>query len=360
MKNILFDPSHLSLSSQVGGLLGTGGTQGTHSTRTFSLTDPTESHLNHSLLENVRHRGDDVISACPACREEGKDSDRDNLRVFASGAYNCIAHPKDREHNRRIFTLVGVRGGKTLNPVERHEWRERRARERQREQDKASLQETAKTYRERIIDRWTWDPADIWESSQQRIDCELVELDPRHFLQSLFHQEAAIWTGEVQHSGIKHANRWRTVAEWLEMPASLVGPMTAPATWPLGTVSRTGLNVATAPFVVLDFDGFDGMKPETDREIEEHVHASLALTRWLREKLHWRLAAIVWTGGKSVHSWFHRPPLAALQSLSDVAEPLGIDAGLICAPEHPCRLPGQRHAKTGGLSKVLWLQAPVP
>jgi hypothetical protein len=28
---------------------------------------------------------------------------------------------------------------------------------------------------------------------------------------------------------------------------------------------------------------------------------------------------------------------------------------LIGHPGHPCRLPGQRHTKTGGISRVLWL-----
>jgi hypothetical protein len=43
-----------------------------------------------------------------------------------------------------------------------------------------------------------------------------------------------------------------------------------------------------------------------------------------------------------------------LQSLHDAAA-LGIDAGLVGRPEHACRLPGQRHEKTGNMSRVLWL-----
>ena len=87
------------------------------------------SHLDLSLLENVRHRGDDVISACPACREAGKDRNRDNLRIFASQAFHCIAYPKEREHNGRIFALVGVRGEVTADPVAKRDFRERRARD---------------------------------------------------------------------------------------------------------------------------------------------------------------------------------------------------------------------------------------
>lgn len=318
-----------------------------------------ESHLDLSLLENVRHRGDDVISACPACREEGKDSDRDNLRVYATGPFNCIAHPKDREHNRRIFALVGVRGEKTLDPLEKRNWRERRARERQHERDVAALQETAKTHRDKIVARWEWCRADVWISSPQRIDCQLVESDSRWFISSLFPESATVWTGEVHESGQEgiHNSRWKTVAEWKD--EQRVGPMTTPAIWKPGTLSRAAGNVVAAPYVVLDFDGLDGRKPRTPDEIAVHLRTSLAMIRWIWEGLHWELAAILFTGSVSLHAWFHSPPQNVLESLKATAATLGMDAGLIDHPEHPCRLPGHSHQKTGKLSRVLWLQSPL-
>lgn len=319
-----------------------------------------DSYLDLTLLENVRHRADDVISACPACREEGKDSDRDNLRVYAAGPFNCIAHPKDREHNRRIFALVGVRGEKALDPVEKRQWRERRARELQRERDVVALQETAKAHREKIIARWEWDLADVWENSPQRIDCQLVESDPRWFISSLFPQDSVVWAGEVHESGQEgiHGSRWKTVAEWHD--EQRVGPMTTPAIWKPGTLSRAAEFVIATPYVVLDFDGLDGRKPQTPHEIEVHLHTSLALIRWIREGLHWELAAILFTGSVSLHAWFHSPPQDVVESLKATAAALGMDAGLIGHPEHPCRLPGQIHAKTGGTSRTLWLQSPYP
>jgi hypothetical protein len=297
-----------------------------------------------------------VICACPACRSEGNDRKGDNLRIFSSGAYNCIAHPKDRDHNRKIFSLVGVRSGKHFDPAAKREWRERRAREFQRDRDKAALQEIAKANRQKIIDRWEWNQHDVWDDSPQRIDCELVEFDPRWFLSSLFPQESVIWTGETYQSGQKgrHANRWKTVAEWQK--ESIVGPMVTPATWHEGTDSRAAANVASAPYVVLDFDGFDGVKPETPEQLRAHLRGSLAMIHWIHKGLEWDLSAILWTGGKSLHAWFRTPPPDVLRSLVETAEPLGMDAGLIGRPEHPCRLPGQRHSKTGKLSKVLWLQ----
>ena len=318
-----------------------------------------DSHLDMSLLENVRLRGDDAISACPACREEGKDSDRDNLRVYAAGPFNCIAYPKDREHNRRIFALVGVCGEKTLNPIEKRQWRERRGRELQRERDLAALQETAKAHREKIIARWQWNMADVWENSPQRIDCQLVESDPRWFISSLFPQDSVVWAGEVHESGQEgnHGSRWKTAAAWQD--EHQVGPMTTPAIWKPGTLSRASGNVTAAPYVVLDFDGLDGRKPKTPDEIEAHLRTSLAMIHWIREGLHWELAAILFTGSVSLHAWFHSPPQDVLESLKTTAATLGMDAGLIGHPEHPCRLPGHRHQKTGIFSRVLWLQNPI-
>jgi hypothetical protein len=70
------------------------------------------------------------------------------------------------------------------------------------------------------------------------------------------------------------------------------------------------------------------------------------IVRWLREGLGWRPAAIMWTGSKRSGLDPH------------TAAAFGIDARLIGRPEHPCRLPGQRHAKTGCMSRVLGLRVP--
>jgi len=266
---------------------------------------------------------------------------------------------KDTEHRRRIFALVGVVGEQERDPEHERLRQEQRATEQRRAKQRQRLLATIRAKRDAIIARHPWEPADVWEDSRQRIDCDLVEFDPRHFLDTLFPQDALVWTGQVNHSGTRHADHWRSIADWQEMPLAGVGPFTAPAIWKPGTASRTAENVLAAPYTVLDFDGFDGRKPEKPDEIDKHRRDSLALVRWIREGLRWQLAAIVWTGSKSIHAWFHTPPADVLQSLRDTAAALGIDAALVGRPEHACRLPGQRHEKTGGMSRVLWLQEPV-
>jgi len=126
--------------------------------------------------------------------------------------------------------------------------------------------------------------------------------------------------------------------------------------WKPESYTRAASEVLLSPFTVLDFDGFDGVKPDGQVKIDEHVRGSLALVRWMCEVLSWDLAALLWTGGKSVHAWFHTPPVDVLAELRYAASALGLDAGLIDHPEHPCRLPGQVHSRTEERSRVLWLQ----
>jgi hypothetical protein len=323
----------------------------------------TDSHLDLSRLEKVRHVGTKIVARCPACAEDGGDRGGHHLAILPSGKFACAAYPGDSAHRRRVFGLVGVLGERERDPEQDRRWREGRAKERLVEQDRRRLVEVARVRRTAIIARHPWDYVDVCDDSPQRIDCPLVEYDARHFLASLFPAAALLWTGEVHESGQdgRHSGRWRTCYEWCSAQADeRVGPMVAPAIWQPGTISRAAENVVVAPYVVCDFDGFDGVKPETPEQLRSHLAASLSLIRWLREGLCWQLAAILWTGGKSLHAWFHSPAQNVLESLRATAGALGLDAGLIGRPEHPCRLPGHRHANTGIPSRIQWLQVPQP
>ena len=319
----------------------------------------TDARLDLTRLEKVRRTGEKITARCPACGAAGGDRTGTHLAILPNGKFVCAAHPGDSEHRREIWRLVGIRDERRSDPERDRRWRQDRADEQRRDRERKNLVETVRQKRDAIIARHRWDAAGVWCDSPQRIDGDLVELDPRHFLASLFHPADVLWTGEVHESGERYAKRWRSCREWASRPDWIrVGPMVSPATWQPGTTSRAASAVLTTPYVVADFDGFDGLQPKSPEEIELHVGASLALVRWLREDLGWRLAAIVWSGSKSVHAWFHTPPPDALESLRTTASVLGIDSGLIGRGEHPCRLPGLPHAKTGGLSRVLWLKTP--
>ncbi len=320
------------------------------------MTTHTEAYLDPTLLERVRHRAGKLVARCPACAEGQQDRSAEHLVIFPSGKFACAAHPGDGEHRRRIFALAGVRSDAPYNPAEVRDRRQLFAREQARARQREALRQQADTSLRSILHRHSWEPVEVWEDSPQRPDDPLVLSDPRHFLATLYPPEALLWTGEVHHSGTAHAAHWRTRAEWQASVDAEIGPMVSPALWRPGTVSRTMDAVAGAPYTVLDFDGFRGIKPVTPAEKHAHVRDSLALIRWLREAMEWELTAILHTGGKSLHAWFRTPGPEVLESLRGTARELGIDPGLIGRPEHPCRLPGQRHAGTGGWSQVCWLR----
>jgi hypothetical protein len=319
----------------------------------------TESHLDPSLLERVRPRAGKIVARCPACAENQQDRRAEHLVIFPSGKFACAAHPGDGEHRRRIFALAGVMAERRRDDGERRRWREQRAREQAREQERAKLRSSARSTLRELLAAHPWPRVEVWEDSPQRPDGPRVVSDPRHFLATLYPPEARLWTGEVHHSGPAHAAHWRTRAEWQAAADAGIGPMVSPALWRTGTVSRTMDAVLDAPYTVLDFDGFGGVKPAGPAEMAAHLADSLAMIRWLREEPRWELAAILHTGGKSLHAWFHTPAAAAVESLRIASAELGIDAGLIGRPEHPCRLPGQRHAGTGDMSRVWWLDLPA-
>lgn len=312
--------------------------------------------LDLNRLEKVRHHPAGKITArCPACAEEDRDRTGNHLAIFPTGKFSCIAIPEDSDHRRRIFTLVGIKTDPPRrNPEEARRWKQKHDERRRREHTQARITETARKQRADLVTNYRWHPADLWEDSPTRPN-DAAD-DPRIFLASLFPPSAIVWTGKVFDSGERYRNRWRSVCDWFDSPLEELGPMTTPATWKPETVSRSQGAIASAPFVVLDFDGQEGRKPATAPELERHLSESLALVRWLKDRLRWRLAAILSTGGKSIHAWFEDPGPACLESLRPTFAPFGIDGGLIGHPEHPCRLPGQIHSATGKRSRVLWLR----
>jgi hypothetical protein len=320
-----------------------------------------EPRIDIARLEKVRRTGTKIVARCPACAAAGGDRTGDHFYLdTATGKFGCGACPGASEHRREIFRLVGINGDRRPDPARDRRWRETRDRERRAADARRRLTGAATVKRAAIVASDPWHAVDVWEDSRQRIDCDLVEFDSRHFLQSLFPFGATVWTGEVYQSGTRHADRWQNVGDLQAWPVSEIGPMVSPAIWKPGTTSRTAAGVIASPYTVLDFDGLDGQKPTTPAEIEKHIADSLAIVRWIREGLGWQLAAMIRTGNVSIHAWFVTPPDAVLQSIRTIAPQLGIDAGLIGHPEHPARLPGQIHSKSNKRSRVLWLQEPIP
>jgi putative DNA primase/helicase len=75
------------------------------------------SRLDEALLEKIQRRGNRIVCRCPACAEAGHDKTGNHLSVQSSGAFTCVQFPgaEGREHRKRIFELVGIRGYETLD-----------------------------------------------------------------------------------------------------------------------------------------------------------------------------------------------------------------------------------------------------
>jgi hypothetical protein len=213
----------------------------------------------------------------------------------------------------------------------------------------------AKTALQKITQDYAWAPEDVWNDSPAILDDE-TSVNPAMLL-TLFPRDAVVWTGEVNDSG--HSKNWRNfraVEIWLKMARKglTVGPMIAPGTFQHGTTRRAKAGLVATPFTVLDFDTLpDGSKPDTEEGRAALMTLALSVTRWLREKMGAGLAAILKTGGKGVQVWFKTGSLD-VEGLRDISESWGLDKGLIGHGEHPARLPGAVHQKTGRTATLLW------
>jgi len=313
--------------------------------------------LDLSRLENLRRLPGKMTAQCPACAEEGRDRKGLHLVIFDEGPYSCVA-TDDRSHSRRIWELVGIRDG-PVDPEEQRrrlqEWSVRQRLERRLERERCRKADAARAALRSLLNRWRWDPADLWESSPTHPE-EAAD-DPRLFLCSLFESDDVIWTGGFYDTGKEiHRDRWRSASDWCSSPRGQVGPMVTPCTWKPEIFGRIGGNVAAYRFVVLDFDGPRGWKPKDGPDLRRHIENSLAITRWIWEDRGWNLAAIIETGGKSIHAWFDHPGDKLVAELKECTGALGIDSSLIGEPQHPARLPGQRYEESARFSRTLWLR----
>jgi hypothetical protein len=66
--------------------------------------------IDLSKLENVKKQPDgSIIAGCPCCINDlSRDHTKDHLRVWPDYAFNCLAYPGEKDHNKRILQLVGT------------------------------------------------------------------------------------------------------------------------------------------------------------------------------------------------------------------------------------------------------------
>ena len=322
--------------------------------------------LEINKLEHIRHSGEKLIAACPACREAGHDKQGNHLIVYRgddgtheSGRFGCVANEGDSVHRSAIFSFIGVK--EEPSDMEKVEWAERarkaaqktRQRKIQELEAQRITQELERTLEARLapyqVRSWR---IDLLDHSPINFDCpDAIRHD---FIKSLYLPEDILWMGDVYDSGSEeHRQNFRTCEEWLEL--ATLPPRIAPSTFLAGSFSRSSTNVKTSPFIVIESDELIGYKPETLEDKERNKALSNALTGYAQDQLGLTLRAVIDTGNKSLHSWFDRPPPRALDAIKKMASGLRIDDGPIDQGHFPLRMPGCIHDTAKQNARLLYL-----
>jgi hypothetical protein len=309
-------------------------------------------------LENVTHREGKITARCPACAAADGDKSGRHLVIWPdTGKFACAAQPDDKGHRSLIWKLAGEHAGLApLSTADRRALMERRNQEAAARRHAARLKDTAARKKAGILRDFAWPIAEIAKESPVQLD-QRTATDWRIFIAALWPPDAVIWIGEKYDSGKScHARHFRPVRGWVaDFPrGGPPGPLTCPDSFNPGVISRAAANVAQRPFIVVEADSAIGYKPVTPEGRAANIAANLVLIRWLRDACRWHLCAIVHTGGKSCHGWFHRPPDSHIEDLKTIAPEWGLDSSLYAASQ-PVRLPGVCHSTTGQLSRCLYL-----
>ena len=184
--------------------------------------------------------------------------------------------------------------------------------------------------------------ADFWELSPIRL-MDDPKQDGALFLKTMFATDDVVWIGGYYDSGkLRHARNFRTQAEWsndLQRTDTNVQNRVCACTFKPGTFSRSLDYVARLPFFVAESD-----------------HISLidqcALIKWQCQFM--TLRAIVYSGGKSYHAWFDRPPADVLTQLRSIMPELMLDKGA-SGDVQAVRMPGVLREDTGNFQQLYYL-----
>ena len=184
--------------------------------------------------------------------------------------------------------------------------------------------------------------ADFWELSPIRL-IDDPKQDGALFLKTMFATDDVVWIGGYYDSGkLRHARNFRTQAEWsndLQRTDTNVQNRVCACTFKPGTFSRSLDYVARLPFFVAESD-----------------HISLidqcALIKWQCQFM--TLRAIVYSGGKSYHAWFDRPPADVLTQLRSIMPELMLDKGA-SGDVQAVRMPGVLREDTGNFQQLYYL-----
>ncbi len=163
--------------------------------------------------------------------------------------------------------------------------------------------------------------------------------DDRFAFLRLFHPDDVIWTGEVYQSSSRNFARVGTLIGGKK----LRGPSVSTASFTSNATRRCCENVQLRRFLVVESDTLA-------------IPQQAALLMALREE--WPLAAVVYTGGKSLHGWFRwRDEWSQLEGLMEAKARIHsyeCDRAAF-TPSQPFRLPGVLRPGTDRFQSLIYL-----
>lgn len=248
---------------------------------------------------------------------------------------SCAGFVDDANHRLRSAIGKAERGG--FGPD--NPWRpspEDIARRNEKERAE-KLKGKAKASLAKILAQFQVAEPDLWEVSPVRLDGDIKDEWRAHL--GLFAPDDVVWIGDVFDSGKpEHQRKFRPVSEWLK-ERKCPGNFTCGSTFKPGTYSRSNENVEKRPYLVIESDTLNRGQ-------------MLSVTAWAQQFM--RLRAILFTGGKSLHSWFDYPDESAIAKLKLILPELGCDPALF-KPAQPCRLAGAWREDKSNFQHLLYL-----
>ena len=194
--------------------------------------------------------------------------------------------------------------------------------------------------KDRILAQYAWPVAKVVKESPVAVAGGVTA----HWEQllGLFDDSDVVWAGDMYDSGSPgDIHNFKTKAEWLAK-GSIPGPYVCPSTFKTSAWSRSAASVLNRRYLVVESDVLS--KDDT-----------AAVFRWLRDGVGLHLAAVIDTGGKSLHGWFTVPEPELEKSLRIALGALDFDDSMFRSSQ-VCRLPGA--ARDGGYQRLLYFAGP--
>lgn len=287
---------------------------------------------------------------CPGHHLHTVRSHRNDCWVYINGVptVTCL-HNSCRAEVAEVNSKIRTAWGLYQPPMDEKVLQEAKARTAKR----YALEEKAKASLPVILREYKWDAKDIEAESQGFYP---VGGQTGIFLGRMFKLDDVIWVGEPETTGnVTFKEHFQPMREWYwwNETRPLHYHFTCASTFKPGTYSRSNINVATTPYLIVEGDHVLGKEPETEDEKLENKNACGAIFNWLRTSVKLELRCVIDAGNKSLHGWFNMPSMEKFEELKLVLPQLGCDRAMF-KPTQPARLPGVTR-DNGKEQMLLWI-----